>query len=209
MNIGHSLNSHLSLNSLSILTSLSQLSLPPAHLESQSSSHPRQPTSKLNSHQPTPLTHATTNLARLPSSDPSLLLTQLADLSPKPQVPSRPTPTPSSLPIFKAQLCSSIILIEILSAISHHRPMQATPYHHLCVYVFLCCCWFCFGVIQKILNFFKFCLWLVIFDGLGWEKGLRIWVGIMQLFCLVNEKTNDILIIWLLIEIGFCWVKWY
>ena len=79
-----SLNSHLSLNSLSILTSLSQLSLPPAHLESQSSSHPRQPTSKLNSHRPFPLTHATTNLARLPSFDPSLLLTQLADLSPKP-----------------------------------------------------------------------------------------------------------------------------
>ena len=149
-------------------------------------SHCHQPTSTLNSHPPTPLTHATINPACLPSSDPPLTLTQLTNLSPK----------PTHAVIYPTH-ADSVLL-------SHLR-----PYRCLCVSFFLCCCWIYFAVIQKILNFLKFCLWLVIFDGLGWGKRLGIWVGVMQPFCLVTKKIKDILIIWLLIEIGFFWVKWY
>ena len=93
----------------------------------------------------------------------------------------------------------------VQSAIADPRkPCPITVF--MCVFL---CCWFCLGVLQKILNFLKFCLWLVIFDGLGWGKRLGIWVGVMQPFCLVIETTEDILIIWLLIEIEFFWVKWY
>ncbi|KAK9989610.1 hypothetical protein SO802_029849 [Lithocarpus litseifolius] len=46
-------------------------------------------------------------------------------------------PTPSSSPIFKAQLCSSIILTKVLCAISHRQPTQATPHRRLCVCFFM------------------------------------------------------------------------
>ena len=48
-----------------------------------------------------------------------------------------PTPTPSSPPIFEAQLRSTIILTEALYAISHCRPTQATPHHRLYVCLFM------------------------------------------------------------------------
>ena len=54
----------------------------------------------------------------------------------------------SSSPIFEAQLCSSSPkLTEALYSISHRRPTQATPHHHLCV---------CLFMLLLILNFLKF-----------------------------------------------------
>ena len=109
--------------------------------------------------------------------------------------PCHPFSKPSSV-----HPSSSLKLSVQLAIINPRMPCPIAIFVCVC----LCCCWFCFGVIEKILNFLKFRLWLVIFDGLGWGKRLGIWVGIMQPFCLVTEKTKDILIIWLLIEIGFC-----
>ena len=48
----------------------------------------------------------------------------------------RPMSTPSSSPIFEAQLCLFIILTNALCAISHRQPTQATLHRRLCVCVF-------------------------------------------------------------------------
>ena len=128
---------------------------------------------------PTLSTHAATDLTCLPSSNTSLPLTQLADPSPKSQVdpcrhisdPCRHHPPhPSLKPSSVYSLFSPMLSVQ--SAIANpRRPRSIVVF----VCVFFLCCWFWFGVIQKILNFFKFCLWLVIFDGLGWGKRLGIW----------------------------------
>ena len=181
---------------LSQLSPLSQPSPPSAHPEAQLSSvHPLDPCR----HRPS----SPVQLWPTPSVNPAHW--------PKPQAPSPtlsyiwPTLTPSSPPIFEAQLRSTIKLSMQSAIADPRRLLPITVFMCVC----LCCCWAYFGVIQKILNFLKFCFLLVIFDDLSWEKRLRIWVGVMQPFCLVTEKTENILIIWLLIEIGFCWVKWY
>ena len=107
----------------------------------------------LNSHRPTPLTHVAIDLACLPSFDPPLLPTQAP--SPKSQADPRRhhPPHPSSKPSSVYLLFSPKLSVQSTIA-DPCRPHPIVVF----VCVFLCCCRFCFVVIQKILNFLKFCL---------------------------------------------------